>query len=74
MDKDAPFYGVTTKAISSAVISSKDKEMNVLVTTKREEITASDNKPVTKYEILKLEFSKEENEWKLNGAYWIISD
>ncbi len=70
LDKDAPFYGVTTKAVTSAIMSDKDGKMTALVTTKREEITAASNRPTVKYELLTLEFVKDEKEWKLNGVYW----
>lgn len=71
MDPKASFYGVTTKTISSGISDTTEKEMTAIVTAKREEITAQNNKPEVKYQILKLEFSKAGEEWKLNGAYWL---
>lgn len=71
VDPKAAFYGVTTKTISSGISDTKEKEMTAIVTTKREEITAQNNKPTVKYQILKLDFSKSGEEWKLNGAYWL---
>ena len=71
LDKDAPFYGVTTKTISAAITNSKDNKMTAIVTAKREEITANSNRPDIKYEILELKFVKEKTEWKLSGAYWL---
>jgi len=71
IDPKASFYGVTTKTISSGISDTTEKEMTAIVTAKREEITAQNNKPTVKYQILKLEFSKSGEEWKLNGAYWL---
>lgn len=71
VDPKEAFYGVTTKTISSGISDTKEKEMTAIVTTKREEITAQNNKPTVKYQILRLEFSKSGEEWKLNGAYWL---
>ncbi|MFA6295905.1 MAG: hypothetical protein WC663_00975 [Patescibacteria group bacterium] len=71
IDPKASFYGVTTKTISSGISDTTDKEMTAIVTTKREEITAQNNKPTVKYQILKLEFTKVGEEWKLSGAFWL---
>ncbi len=71
IDPKAAFYGATTKTISTGISDTKDKEMTAIVTCKREEITAQNNKPTVKYQILKLEFSKVGEEWKVNGAYWL---
>lgn len=71
INQKASFYGVTTKTISSGIADRTEKEMTAIVTAKREEITAQNNKPTVKYQILKLEFTKVGEEWKLSGAFWL---
>ncbi|MEW6407558.1 MAG: hypothetical protein AB1465_02600 [Patescibacteria group bacterium] len=69
-ESDAPFYGVTTKALSSAVIESSADAKKILVTVKQEEITSTRATPQVSYKILLLNFKKEKEEWKLDGVYW----
>lgn len=69
-ESDAPFYGVTTKALSSAVIESSADAKKILVTVKQEEITSKRATPQVSYKILLLNFKREKEEWKLDGIYW----
>lgn len=69
-ENDVPFYGVTTKALSSTVIESFDDAKKILVTAKKEEISTSRATPQVSYKILLLNFKKEKEEWKLDGVYW----
>lgn len=70
IDKNAPFYGVTTKALSSTVLKQGTKSTEVLVTVKREEITTSSNTPKTGYKVILMMFVKSGEDWKLDGIYW----
>ena len=69
-DPNAPFYGVTSKALSSAVIKEGEGVMTILVTTKREEISSQTSTPKISYKLLLMEFIKEGEEWKLSSSYW----
>ncbi|MBU1167886.1 hypothetical protein KKC60_05805, partial [Patescibacteria group bacterium] len=69
-DPNAPFYGVTTKAVSSAVLDSSANSARILVTTKREEITEQNQTPRTFYALIVVDMLKEGDEWKVNGLYW----
>ncbi len=69
-DPSAPFYGVTSKALSSAVIEEGEGVTTLLVTTKREEISSQTSTPKVSYKLLLMEFLKEGEEWKLSSAYW----
>lgn len=70
MDANAPFYGVTTKALSSAITSSASAKKSVLATVKKEEILSTNQTPESVYALLMMNFVKESGEWKLDGAYW----
>lgn len=70
VDANAPFYGVTTKALSSAITSSASAKKSVLVTTKKEEILSTNQTPESVYALLLMSFTKESGEWLLDGAYW----
>lgn len=70
VDANAPFYGVTTKALSSAIIDSASAKKSVLITVKKEEILSTNQTPKSVYALLLMNFVKESGEWKLDGAYW----
>ena len=67
---NAPFYGVTTKAISSGYVEEGEAKTVIIVTTKREEITSNTSAPEPEFQMLLMEFVKDGEEWKLNAAYW----
>lgn len=69
-DPNAPFFGVTVKALSAATLEDANGEAKVLVTVKKEQISSKSNNPITTFEMLLMEFVKEGEEWKLNSAYW----
>lgn len=71
-DENAPFYGVTVKALSSAIIESSANAKKILVMVKKEEITSTRPTPQVSYKILLVQFvkEKENEEWKLDGIYW----
>ncbi|NQV13265.1 MAG: hypothetical protein HQ530_03105 [Parcubacteria group bacterium] len=67
---DGAFYGITTKALSSAAIDSGSTSYKVLVTCQQEEITEVTQSPQKDYQLLEMYFVKESKEWKLDGAFW----
>ena len=67
---NAPFYGVTTRVLSSAVLESNSTSYQILLTCQREEITEVTSSPKKFYQLLKINFVKEAKEWKLDGAFW----
>lgn len=70
VDPAVPFYGVTTKAISSAILEGDASKKKILVTTKREEITATSKTPKISFRLLLMDFEKIGEDWKLAGVYW----
>jgi len=64
-----PFFGRTTSALSSAVLTDKASAAKVLVTAKQEDISGSSAAPSTYFRLLRLEFVREDEEWKLDGLY-----
>lgn len=70
LDPNDAFYGITTKALSSAVLESTPNSATILVTTKREEITETSQAARTFYAMIVIEMVKEGGEWKANGLYW----
>ncbi len=70
IDSSTPFYGMTTSALSSVFISQDSSKSKILVTVKREEITASSNTPKVSYKIILTTFEKSGEDWKLSGIYW----
>lgn len=71
VDPDAPFYGRTTQALSSSVLEITESTAKVLVTSKREEITAQTKTPNVIYQMIIVDFVKEDGSWKVNGAWWL---
>jgi len=67
---DAPFYGITTRVLSSAVLESSSTSYQLLLTCQREEITEVTSSPKKSYQLLEMNFIKESKEWKLDGAFW----
>lgn len=65
-----PFYGITTRAISSGVLESSANSYKILVTCEREEIAEVVQTPKTFYQLLEMHFIKEGEDWLLDGAYW----
>lgn len=70
LDSQAPFYGATTKTLSSAILESSGNAKKILVTVKKEEISAKRETPQVSYKLILLNFIKEKEEWKLDGIYW----
>ena len=64
-----PFFGRTTTALSAAVLTDKASSAKVLVTAKQEDISGSSAAPTTYFRLMRLEFAKEDGEWKLDGLY-----
>lgn len=64
------FYGITTKALSSATLDSSSTSYQVLVTCQQEEITEVTKSPQKNFLLLEMYFVKENKEWKLDGAFW----
>ena len=69
VNPNAPFFGRTTTALSSAVLSQKSGVASVLVTVKREDISGSAASPTTTYAVLRLEFEESAGEWLLDGLF-----
>lgn len=70
IDKNAPFYGVTTKSLSSTVLKKGSNTREIIVTVKKEEITATSNTPKVSYKVILMLFEKSGEDWKLDGIYW----
>jgi hypothetical protein len=70
INSKAAFYGVTTSALSSIFLEQSGSKNKILVTAKKEEISASSNTPRISYKIIILDFEKVEEVWKLSGIYW----
>ncbi|MEK9183056.1 MAG: hypothetical protein AAB849_00925 [Patescibacteria group bacterium] len=64
----ADFVGVTTKAVSSKIISSNDSVASVLVSTQRLETYV--NGPKTAYKEMLVKLTLQNNQWLADGAYW----
>jgi hypothetical protein len=66
------YYGITTKAISSEIIKFDDEEgvAEVIVSTQRREIEMDGGENNLNQD-LRLTFVKENNQWLVNGAYWL---
>lgn len=64
------FYGITTKALSSAVLDSSTTSYKVLITCQREEITEVTKSPEKDFQLLEMYFVQEDKEWKLDSAFW----
>lgn len=62
-------FGVTTKALNSKVIRYEpDEEAVVLVSTQRQEISASKKKVY--YQDIEIEFVSEDGQWKVDAVQW----
>lgn len=70
IDPNTSFYGVTTKTISSAILKSTASTREILVTVKKEEITATTTTPKISFKILSMSFQKVGDDFKLDGIYW----
>lgn len=70
VDKNAAFYGVTTKALSSTFLEKGTSNRKVIITVKKEEITATSNTPKVSYKVILMLFKKAGEDWKLDGIYW----
>lgn len=70
-EQDA-FYGITTKALVEPEITKFDlenEEVELIVSTQREE-TSSDKKNNVFSQKIKINFTKENGEWLVDGAFW----
>lgn len=70
IDPNAPFYGITTKALSTAVLTSSANNIELLITTEREEITDATQRGSKEFVLIKVDMVKQNDEWKVNGLYW----
>ncbi|MEK7189996.1 MAG: hypothetical protein AAB666_03395 [Patescibacteria group bacterium] len=64
----ANFVGVTTKAISTKIVSSSETVASVLVSTQRLETYTSG--PKTTYKDMLVKLVWQNNQWLVDGAYW----
>lgn len=64
------FYGITTKALSAAVLDSSATEYQILVTTEREVIDESQPDSQKYFQLVEMNFIKSGDEWLLDSAYW----
>jgi len=69
---DGSYYGITTKAVSNKVVSFDDQNGNaeIIVSTQRREVKM-DGGEANFNQDLRLTFVKENNQWLVNGAYWL---
>lgn len=76
MRKDNPYdgnyYGITTKAIATEIIKFDNTtgEAEIIITTQRRELQVSGAENVYNQD-LRLTFVKENNQWLVDGAYWL---
>lgn len=64
----ADFVGITTKAVSTKIISSNDSVASVLVSAQRSETYVSG--PKTTYKDMLVKLVWQNNQWLADGAYW----
>lgn len=69
-DSNAPFYGITTRVLSSATLESTSNSSELLITTEREEVTEDSQSGKTSYVVVKVDMVKQDDEWKVNGIFW----
>lgn len=67
-DKNINFYGVTTTAVVSEVLTARPDHIKILVDTKREEITDTTAEPKVTYQNIVIELQRTKNEWKVSFA------
>lgn len=69
---DGSYYGITTKAITHEIVDFNDAEgtAEIIVNTHRREVRMSGEENVFTQD-LRLVFAKENNQWLVNGAYWL---
>lgn len=70
IDSNAPFYGVTTSALSSVYLEKSNTKAKIIVTVKKEEITSKSNTPAIVYKVILMNFEKVNEDWKLSSIYW----
>ena len=68
MKKGEPYFGVTTKALSTKIISESDDKAEVLVSTQRTE--KRDEEENVYYQKITLKLIKEGGMWKVDSAEW----
>lgn len=62
------FVGVTTKAVSTKIISSSETVASVLVSTQRLETNKTEQR--TEYKDMLAKLVWQNNQWLVDGAYW----
>ena len=67
-DQNVAFYGVTTKALTSKVLSSRTDTIQILVNTERQEITDQSETPKITYQNIIIEMDRVDNDWKVSLA------
>jgi len=69
---DGNYYGITTWAISTEVKKFEDKPgtAEIIVNTQRREVSAVNGEEIYNQD-LRLTFIKENNQWLVDGAYWL---
>lgn len=67
-DQKINFYGVTTSAVVSHILTARPDTIKVLVDTKREEITDTNEDPKVTYQNIIIEMKNVKGDWKVNFA------
>lgn len=67
-DQNVAFFGVTTKALTSKVLSSRPDTIQILVNTERQEVTDQSEAPKVSYQNIIVEMDRVDNDWKVNFA------
>lgn len=69
---DGNYYGVTSKAVGTRVVSFDDDKATaeIVITTQRQEVIADGSEKIFNQD-LRLTFVKENNQWLVDGAYWL---
>ena len=72
IETNAPYSGVSTKALSAKVMSSDEAtgRAEVTVVTQRQESQGTTINPRITYQSLKLSMVREGSEWKIDSAEW----
>ncbi len=67
-DQNIAFYGVTTKALTPKVLTSRPDDIQVLINTERQEITDQSETPKISYQNIIIDMQHVDNDWKVNFA------
>lgn len=62
------FYGVTTKALTAKILTARPDTIQILINTKREEVTDQSDSAKTSYQNILIEMRRVDDDWKVQSA------